>query len=103
VNAAAKRRYRRGEPGRTKAVLRERRKRIEQYGLTVDDYAAMLIEQAGLCSLCGEPMKMPHLDHDHETGFVRGLLCARCNLGLGYFKDSEELLQAALVYLRRRT
>lgn len=57
----------------------------------------------GKCDLCGCPevecnVKL-HLDHVHETGEFRGFLCARCNMGLGYFKDSEELLIDALHFL----
>lgn len=74
------------------------------YGLTPEDYGEMLGEQKGGCSICGtkEPggaRKVFAVDHCHKTGKIRGLLCAVCNLGLGKFKDSPELLYAAIQYL----
>jgi Recombination endonuclease VII len=54
------------------------------YGLTVEQWDAMIIAQAGLCNLCDEPMKNPHVDHSHITGEVRSLLCLRCNTILGH-------------------
>ena len=57
----------------------------------------------GKCDLCGCPemecTTQLHMDHDHETGEFRGFLCARCNIGIGHFRDSEELLIDALHYL----
>ena len=57
----------------------------------------------GKCGLCGCPEvecnTQLHMDHCHETGELRGFLCARCNMGIGYFKNSEELLIDALHYL----
>jgi hypothetical protein len=59
----------------------------------------------GPCEICGRVPgptdKANAYDHDHSTGEFRGWLCLRCNLGLGYFKDSEQLLQAALAYLKK--
>lgn len=54
------------------------------YGLTVEQWDTMIIEQAGLCALCDEPMKNPHVDHSHITKEVRRLLCLRCNTMLGH-------------------
>jgi hypothetical protein len=48
----------------------------------------MLIQQSGLCAMCNKPMKDPVVDHDHETGKVRGLLHHRCNVGLPYIEDA---------------
>lgn len=76
------------------------------YGLTDEQYQAMLEKQEGRCSICGTAPKSPatkyvlHVDHDHETGHIRGLLCPHCNHGLGKFKDSVELLQKAIDYLK---
>jgi hypothetical protein len=54
-------------------------------------------QQNGLCAICGLPEE--HVDHDHVTGQVRGLLCAGCNKGLGFFRDSPQLLRQAAEYL----
>jgi hypothetical protein len=58
----------------------------------------MFDEQGGLCAICREG-KAAHVDHDHATGVVRGLLCFNCNGGLGNFKDQPERLHAAIGYL----
>lgn len=64
-----------------------------------------MLEQFGnTCGICGATessggKKQLHVDHDHTTGKIRGLLCNHCNLGIGHFKDDTELLQAAIKYL----
>src|SRR5450759_1531991 len=61
-------------------------RRILTYGLAPEEFQEMLAIQGGLCAICHDPMvraNEPQIDHDHETGRVRGLLCARCNLALG--------------------
>jgi hypothetical protein len=66
------------------------------FGMTVEEYSAMLSAQRGSCAICGDPPedgKSMHIDHD-EYG-VRGILCVRCNHGLGQFKDDPELLHVA--------
>jgi hypothetical protein len=77
----------------------------KQYGLTVEQYEAMLKEQHGLCAICQKPPKKRRLDvdHDHADGHVRQLLCERCNKGMGCFEDSPQLLEAALRYLRKHS
>lgn len=60
--------------------------------------------QRGKCAICGAPKKRELvIDHDHATGFTRGLLCQPCNNGLGHFKDSPESLRAAALYLESGT
>lgn len=54
------------------------------------------------CAICGSTEK-PHIDHDHETGVVRGTLCRTCNIGLGMFKDNPELMRQAAQYLEDRS
>jgi hypothetical protein len=71
-----------------------------RYGITGDDADAMLDAQGGLCAVCRE-RPADHVDHDHLTGRVRGLLCFNCNGGLGQFHDDPELLSAAIDYLDR--
>lgn len=82
-----------------------RRYKLKKYGLTLEEYEALLALQDGKCAICGssDPSRsgwasMP-VDHDHETGQVRGLLCDDCNNGIGRFKDDPELLRKAIVYL----
>jgi len=80
------------------------RYKFKKYGLSDEDYGLLLNAQGGKCALCNElPEKREHfvVDHDHETGVVRGLLHNRCNLGLGGLQDSRELLASGLDYLSR--
>jgi hypothetical protein len=76
-----------------------------KYAITPEQYATMLQEQGGKCAICGDAAeslpKQLLVDHDHETSKVRGLLCPRCNHGLGRFRDSITDLEAAIVYLRK--
>jgi len=81
------------------------------YGVTGEEYAKMLHDQKGLCAICNQPETRSSrtvgevcrlaLDHDHDTGMIRGLLCHSCNTGIGKFKESPELLMSALAYLER--
>lgn len=73
-----------------------------RYGMTKDEYDDLLAVQANKCAICDSPFtKRPHIDHDHKTGEVRGLLCGDCNRGLGSFHDDRALLKKARAYLRR--
>jgi hypothetical protein len=65
--------------------------------------AELLSAQDGRCAICGAERGTRRLaiDHDHTTGFIRGLLCVRCNTGLGSFRDDPELLRKAIEYLDR--
>lgn len=72
-----------------------------RYGITLEQYNQMLESQDESCRLCGRrDIKKLHVDHDHKTGRVRGLLCSSCNMGLGLFADDFELLQKAIEYLK---
>jgi len=77
-----------------------------KYGLTLADYDQMFADQDGRCGICGTqdpggPNRCSRfaVDHNHETGKVRALLCAHCNKGLGLFKDDPDLLRDATDYL----
>lgn len=61
----------------------------------------MIEAQNGICLICGDELVRPHVDHDHKTGNVRGILCFNCNGGLGKFKDDMSLLLSAVLYLDR--
>jgi len=73
------------------------------FGMTQADYDAILRAQGGGCAICGKPpgTRSLHIDHDHESGEIRGLLCVSCNNALGQFKDDVELLARACSYLQR--
>jgi hypothetical protein len=82
---------------------------LKKYGITIDQYEAMLQQQGGRCAICGtsEPgvtvgghLTIFRVDHCHTTGAVRGLLCNRCNSGLGHLGDDPARVEAALRYLR---
>ena len=76
-----------------------------KYGITVEDYDRMLASQDGHCALCptvtgmGQKTRL-HVDHCHNTGKIRGLLCFDCNTGLGKFKDKIDLIEKAFCYLK---
>ena len=91
--------WRKTEAGRK--IQRNARYKIK-YGITIEDYDRMFEEQSGLCAICGNPPEegqLLNVDHDHETGKVRALLCFTCNNGLGSFQDDPELLKKASQYL----
>lgn len=72
---------------------------------TVKDYNSLFLEQEGYCSICGgeieEKGKSTHVDHKHSTGEVRGLLCHKCNMILGFANDSIDILNKAIGYLKK--
>lgn len=83
----------------------ERRRATElkhKFGITVEQYNKMLAAQGGTCAICASTPGLRRLavDHDHETGIVRGLLCGPCNRALGMFRDDPALLAAAIRYLQ---
>ena len=71
------------------------------YGISTSQYESMLSAQGGVCAICGSPPQKKRLavDHCHTSGKVRGLLCDKCNRGIGMFMDRPELLDKAAVYL----
>ncbi len=79
------------------------------YGIDLVEYQRLLDVQGGVCAICGQPpvggktsSASLHVDHDHETGRVRGLLCTKCNPAIGQFDDDPKLLEAAAEYLRKK-
>lgn len=94
---------RRREQWRRAAAKRDTRAywRKFRYGITEADYQAMVERQEGKCAICFTEEKKLHIDHDHNTGIIRGLLCSNCNRGIGYLGDSAERLESAARYLRR--
>jgi hypothetical protein len=76
------------------------------YGITLEEYNRMLKQQRGRCAVCSSK-KTNHrtrtrffVDHDHQTGKVRGLLCHKCNTGLGHFDHDLEKMAAAMAYIQ---
>jgi DNA-directed RNA polymerase subunit RPC12/RpoP len=75
----------------------------KKYDMTETEYLDMFKIQDGKCAICGNEIENERLavDHNHETGRIRGLLCAKCNSGLGMFNDNIGLLQNAIKYLQK--
>jgi len=84
----------------------------KRYGLEPEEYERLLEKQGGVCAICGRPETRRHgrtktlwalsVDHDPETGAVRGLLCAECNPAIGLFRHDLKRLRAAIRYLQRK-
>ena len=95
------------ETRREKHRAASRRSQLKKYGLTLEMFIALFEKQQGRCAICPTAIYETHedrymtacVDHCHETGVVRGLLCWDCNVGLGKFKDETERLRAAITYL----
>lgn len=89
-----------------KAKARDKAKALRlKYGLTLEQHAAMLAQQKGLCAVCRDPLLPGHggtnVDHDHDTGQVRGLLCRGCNSAEGQLKGSALRAERLAAYLRK--
>lgn len=80
-----------------------------RYGMTSQQYEEMVRTQGGLCAICGRPesrtwqgkLRTLSLDHDHETGKARALLCADCNAAIGLFQEDPERMKSAIEYVER--
>ena len=72
-----------------------------RYGIIVDDYNKLLKKQSGVCAICGKTNRDRKLfvDHNHNTGEIRGLLCHNCNCGLGLLGENIDFLKKAFEYL----
>ena len=76
------------------------------YGISIEDYENMLADQDGRCAICSleekhAPYGVLSVDHCHDSGDVRSLLCNPCNAGLGLFKENQDFLANAITYLKR--
>lgn len=72
---------------------------LRKYGITPEQADELLQSQGGVCVICKTVPIKPSVDHCHNTGRIRGILCHSCNVGLGHFRDDIELLLAACDYL----
>jgi len=77
-------------------------RRLRRRGATQQMYDVMYEAQRGCCALCNEPEEKFAwlcIDHDHDTGKIRGLLCPNCNRGIGLLRDNADLLRKAATYI----
>jgi hypothetical protein len=108
--------WRQDNPERYRAYRRqyrelhgERKRRADRnghlkrkYGLSIDDFEFLVHAQGGRCAICGKRDGTElHVDHDHKTGRVRGLLCGSCNRAMGLFHEDPNRFRSAELYLRR--
>ena len=95
-HAEGSREYQRSDRGRATRIGRV-------YSLAIEDYHLLLSNQGNACAICDEPFSnsRPHVDHCHDRGTVRGLLCGGCNKAIGLFRDDPVRLQRAIDYLAR--
>lgn len=107
------RRYREKNPELTRAAVKKWREDnkekiknshlVRNYGITLDQMNAMFLAQGSACAICRSKTTKGlnwHVDHCHQTGRVRGVLCNHCNLMIGHAKDRIETLLAAVEYLK---
>lgn len=98
-NAERERKYRREHKEELRAWQFK-----NSYGVSLEQIDKILLGQNHQCPICGEPLRDGgasgrHIDHDHKTNRIRGILCSRCNLGLGLFRDNSKFLANAAKYL----
>lgn len=104
--------WRLANPERTRFIAKKARqkrlpqemanRRLNKYGLTNDDFNALIATQQNKCAICAVSFaeRKPHVDHCHKSKRVRGLLCSLCNRGLGHFRDNHLFLIGAAAYLK---
>ncbi len=84
------------------ARMRDKNLQKNYRGFSSQDYEALFLEQGCACAVCGRQQRRHlHVDHDHATGAVRGLLCSDCNTALGHLHDSPEIIRKLLQYISR--
>lgn len=83
-------------------AIEQRSQKLRAYGLTLEAWQDLFDKQGGLCAICrgDNDGRTLHVDHCHTTGAVRGLLCSRCNRGIGNFHDDPDRLMVAAYYLK---
>lgn len=120
--ASSARNWRAKNPDRARQIIREyqernpekmrahnrRMKLRKAYGVTPEQFEAMLTSQSGRCAICGTsapngPGKRFMVDHSHKTGKVRGLLCCNCNFVIGHCLENIETLKKAVTYLEEKS
>lgn len=92
----------RARGGRHTPESRRREKLKSRYGISPEQYDEMLKRQGGVCAVCeknGHTKHPLHVDHDHETGQVRALLCAKCNIALGSMDEDADRIKALAAYI----
>jgi hypothetical protein len=112
VDGVAREQRRKAESEEFRAQRRESARALrfrKKFGITRADYDQMLAAQGGVCAICGSDERsinqgverMLAVDHDHNTGKVRGILCERCNRAIGLLKDSPAILRRAANYIEQ--
>lgn len=100
---AAALKWQKENPDRQKFIKRKRL--FKKYSITIDDYNDLFVKQGGKCAICGIHQSDLNgvlcIDHCHDTNRVRGLLCTKCNMGIGYMQDDIENLKCAILYLNK--
>jgi len=101
-----------GGVGRTCRACKTNQSRERRYGVTRADYDKMFAEQGGRCAICGTDDPATHtskggdgsfcVDHCHQTGKVRGLLCGYCNTGIGKLRDNPDIMRKAAQYVEAK-
>jgi hypothetical protein len=89
---------------REKGKVYNRRKKLKSLGITEEKYNEIFESQNFVCAICKkekDAVRDWHLDHNHNTGFVRGILCPQCNVMLGFAKDDSNTLRNAIEYLEK--
>ena len=102
-NTARASKWNKKNPNKRKIIIQKNNYK-KRYGLSVEDKQFMIDKQNGLCAICNNQLKTTHdvcVDHCHITNKVRGILCRKCNLGIGHFNDSLDSLKSALKYLKK--
>jgi hypothetical protein len=94
-----KQRKRRSNNTSNNPEYRKAYKLKNKYGLTTEEFSAMVLNQDNKCKICGDEMSPPQVDHNHSTGKVRSLLCRACNTSLGLLREDPQILRNMISYI----